>query len=116
MNWKRGIGYGILIWVIMFAVMSAFVAYRIDTTGGWAMIVGVIITAMLAYTFTGMVNPNSKATAFYYGLVWAVVGVILDYLITAKYPGAGSIFSQTSYWLSYVLLIIVPVIKVQGKR
>jgi len=113
MNWKKALGFGTLIWIIMFIMISVFVAYGL-MSGNLSMTLGVavtIISLIVAYFATRNLAPKSYGLALVYGLVFAAVGIVLDFLISQKF--APDMFSSVFYWLSYFLLIIVPMLAVK---
>jgi hypothetical protein len=113
MNWKKALGFGALIWVIMFVVISVFVAYG-AVSGNLSMTFGVaatVISLVVAYFAARNLAPKNYSFALGYGLIFAVVGIILDFLISQKF--APDIFSSVPYWLNYVLLVLVPILAVK---
>lgn len=109
-NWKKALGLGVLVWIIMFVVYSVLIGYGLMSSeeSGWTLwgIVAIIITLLVTYFAARKVAPESYSIAFGYGLVFAVVGIILDYFITIKF--APNVFSSTAYWISYLLLAVTP--------
>lgn len=110
MNWKKALGFGALIWVVMFIVISILVGYGLVTSNdsGWSLwsIVTLAVTVLVTYLAARNVAPVSYSQAISYGLVFAVVGIILDYFISTRF--APNIFSSLSYWVSYLILALVP--------
>lgn len=110
MNIKRGIGFGLLLWVIMFVVASVFVAFNMQDATLLSVLM-LVISAVAVFILAGYVMPKSFGQALSYGLLWAVVGIILDYLISVKF--APDMFSSAYYWISYLLVVLVPMLKVK---
>ena len=112
-NWKKALGFGALIWIIMFVVISALVAYGAPS-GGLSMTWNVVVTVIslaVAYLCARNVAPKSYSVALGYGLVFAAVGIILDFLISQRF--APGMFSSMAYWVSYILLVFVPLLAVK---
>ncbi|MBI5138914.1 MAG: hypothetical protein HZA95_03920 [Candidatus Vogelbacteria bacterium] len=103
-NIKKAIGYGALLWLVMFAIISATLpSYN---SYWWMTPVMSVVGLMLAYVFSRYENPKSINAAFSYGATFVVVGLILDYLVSYQFvPG---LFNDTIYWLSYLLILIAP--------
>ncbi|MFA6422642.1 MAG: hypothetical protein WCV92_04550 [Candidatus Buchananbacteria bacterium] len=110
MNWKKAIGFGILIWLIMFALVSATLGWYDQL---WFRIVLAIIAGIISLILAGYIKPSSYARALTYGVVFVVIGVILDLLVTRRFNAA--IFSDWVLWLSYVLVLVAPMLRVQKK-
>lgn len=112
MNPLKIIGFGILIWVIAFMVVSAFIAFKAPTSGLPVKITTVlavfIATLLLAKNF----KPNSQIMAISVGLIWAAIGLGLDYLITTKFTGM-SIFGEWNIMVGYLLIILTPLLAVK---
>lgn len=110
MNWKKTIGLGLLLWVIMFAIASVFVAAN-WMDAGWASIVLLVITILITLALAGALKPVSAGSAFGSGVVWAVISLVLDYLITRRFDA--DIFSSWEIWVAYILIILLPMAKVR---
>lgn len=110
MNWKKAIGFGVLIWVLMFAIVSAFIAFNVYQ-GVLMGIVTAIIAGVIAFILAGYVKPSSLGIALAYGFIWVVVGVILDGVITMQFNP--EIFGSWSLWLGYFLVLLAPALRVK---
>jgi len=110
-DWKKGVGFGALLWVVVFIFVCIFVAYKVPTDVLWSHIVFVILTAVVVYILAGFVKPTSIKEALKYGITWAVVGIILDLLISRMF--APGMFASLYYWISYALVVLVPLLRVK---
>lgn len=108
MNWLKGIGYGAAIWVIMFVLVSALIAFNINDIK-IVHYLAALIAPVSAYFFAGYLKPNSTSNAISYGIVFVVVGLILDYLITTKFKA--NIFASRTLWVSYGLTLLAPLLQ-----
>lgn len=107
-NWTRGLGYGALIWLILFALTSALVGFEaMNTFNGQALTMSV--AAILTYGLSYSIRPVDGYHAFGYGFLWAVVGILLDLVITFQFNPA--VFSTWQYWVSYALVLFVPMVE-----
>ena len=104
-NWMKAVGYGLLIWVIMFAIVSALVGFKIYANF-WTKIIVVLIAGALSYVFAQNVKPGAASKAIGYGAVWVIVAFILDWLITTRFDS--SIFRMRSLWVGYLLILLAP--------
>jgi len=109
MNWTKAVGFGVLIWLIMFAVVSVISDWYQGNT--WVKVVVILLAGVIAFFLAGYVKPDSVGLALGYGLVWVVVGLLLDYLITKRFNS--EIFSLWSVWTSYALILLAPLLKVE---
>lgn len=110
MNWKKAIGFGILIWVLMFVIVSIFIGFKIyDYT--WMKVVTIIIGAAIVFFFAKKVKPNKVILALTYGLIWVVIGVILDALITMRFNE--EIFASRALWVGYILTLLIPLLAIK---
>lgn len=112
MSWKKVLGFGVLLWIIMFVLVSAFLAFKFYPPKGpsWMAIVMAVVSGVIAYIFAGKLKPASLGQALGYGIFWVVVCVILDFLITKQFEN--TIFSQWTIWLSYLLVLLAPLLQV----
>ena len=110
LNWGKALGFGILLWVLMFVIISVFVAFNI-AEGTLISIIFAIIGGIISFILAGKVKPSSAGAAFVYGLVWVIVVFILDWLISTRFNNA--IFSAWTLWLGYALVLLAPLLKVK---
>ena len=111
LNWKKGIGFGVLLWIIVFVIICIFVAYKIPTESSLAQIIFILLSAIVVFILTGFVKPVNTLEAVKYGLVWVVAGIILDLLISQRF--APGMFSSVYYWIRYALVVVVPILRVK---
>jgi len=110
MNWKKAVGFGLVIWILMFVIVSVLMALKFYDQR-WQHIAVAVVSGIISFVLAAKVAPASVAKALSYGLVWVVVGLILDFLVTKRYnPG---IFSARSLWLGYALVLLAPLLRVK---
>ena len=107
---KKYLGFGLLIWVIMFAVASVFAAYKVGDKL-WAEIILMAVNAVMAFVFARLAKPTSIAGALLLGLAWVVIGIVLDLIISRRF--APDLFKMWPYWVSYALVLLVPMLAVK---
>lgn len=110
LNFKNTLGYGALIWVLMFAIVSVFIGFKIYNAPGVGIITA-FIGGILSYIFAGYAKPKNIIQALVFGLLWAVTGIILDTIVTLRFNP--NIFQEASLWLSYALGVIAPTLRVK---
>ena len=110
MNWKKAIGFGILLWVLMFVIVSAFIGFKIYDYL-WVKILIAVIGGIISFILAGHVKPKSYGIAFAYGASWVVIGVLLDAIVTMRFNPA--IFAEWTLWFSYGLGLLAPLLRVK---
>ena len=103
MDWKKMIGFGLLIWVIMFAIVSVFIALNIYDPL-WGKILTILISGIVGIIFGRLLKTKILKMVLGYIVIWVVIGLVLDYVVTMRFEPA--IFAMWSLWVGYVLLII----------
>lgn len=111
MNYTKAIGYGLLIWVVMFAVVSAFLPYY---NQAWMKVVLVVVVALISYACATRLRLKSYAAAIDYGVVWVLVAVLLEVLVTQRFNPL--IFTEWSLWVGYAATLIAPSLTVRSHR
>ncbi|MFZ2072390.1 MAG: hypothetical protein WA101_00385 [Minisyncoccia bacterium] len=112
MNCKKALGFGVLVWAVMFIVVCILLAYKMPENMAFTIIV-TLVSLIVVYFAAKNIAPKSYMEAIKYGLVFAIVGIILDFLISKKF--APDIFNSISYWVSYALIVLVPMLTVKKK-
>ena len=98
----------------MFVVISVLIAYEVIASNEMSTSLSVALTLLslvLVYVAARYIVPQGMSEALQYGLAFAVVGVVLDFLISAKF--APDMFSSALYWIGYALIIFVPLLAVK---
>ncbi len=110
MDWKKLIGFGVLIWILMFVTVSIFIAYDVYKFI-WMQVIIAVIAGIIAFILAGVVKPSKIALALGYGLIWVIIGLVLDAVVTARF--ISEIFASWSLWLGYLLVLLAPVLRVK---
>lgn len=110
MDWKKALGYGVALWVVMFVIVSALISFK-AYQGAVMLVVVAIISGIISYVLAGYAKPAKANDALLYGVSWVVVGVVLDLLVTSRFNAA--IFSSWSLWLGYALVLLAPMVRVK---
>jgi len=118
MNWKKAIGYGVGLWLVMFALISGMIAWGAYGTtwshvllafSGYAVAVGVA-------SYTPI--PGWRVAAIY-GFSWVIIALALDSLVTLRFNP--DLFASFWLWFGYALVALAPFVCVDkgivlGKR
>lgn len=110
MNLKKAIGFGIVIWALMFVIVSIFIGFKIYDSRLMKGVT-VVIAGIISYIFAGYTKPTKFSQALAYGASWVVIGIILDSLITVNFNPA--IFTARSLWAGYALVLVAPLLRIK---
>ncbi len=110
MNWQKAVAFGLLLWVIMFAIVSIFVGFKIYDNALMKLVTA-IIAGIVSLVLAGYVKPGSAKLALTYGISWVIIGAILDAIVTMRYNPL--IFQSKGLWLGYLLVLLAPLLKVK---
>ncbi|MFH1656208.1 MAG: hypothetical protein ABH956_00345 [Candidatus Nealsonbacteria bacterium] len=113
MKWIKIIIFGVFIWILMFTIASAFIAFDIFKFT-WTQGITALISGIIAFILAGKIRPNKISIALNYGLIWVVVGLALDALISIKFNS--EIFSSWSLWLGYGLILLAPMLRIKKEE
>lgn len=108
MDWKKAVGYGVALWVLMFVLVSVLIAFKLYPAYP---ILAAILAAVVSYVLAGYAKPKDKNEALKFGASWVVVGVLLDGLITTRF--SAEIFGMWTLWLGYALVFLSPLLRVK---
>jgi hypothetical protein len=97
-NWVKGFGFGLVVWAIMLIVALALGFVGLGATLTTNLIVA-FVAAVVAYAFTQLVHPETFGQAAGYGLLWAVIGFVLDFAIMHTFDT--SVLASVQYWLLF---------------
>jgi hypothetical protein len=116
MNYKKLIGFGILLWIIAFAIASVFVgAKAIDSI---AAKISVPLVVGIAAFFAGKnLKLKSIPETLKYSVAWIVIGILLDMAVTVPFTG-WEIFAEWNVWLGYFFVLTAPILatKISSKN
>lgn len=113
MDYAKVIGSGLLIWIVMFVFISAFLGFynQYDYFKILTIIVSGVISLLISYY---LAKPKKIKDALLCAGVWLVVGIILDYFVTMQFNG--NIFSSNFIWAGYVNMAIAPLLSIKVKK
>ncbi len=110
MNWKKMLGFGALLWVLMFVIVSIAIGFKIPESL-WLNISFAVISGVISFVLAGYAKPKNLGMALGYGASWVVVGVILDGIVTMRFNS--EIFMAWELWLGYGLVLLAPLLRVK---
>lgn len=115
MNYKKLIGYGVLIWVIVFAVVSAFIAFDIPSDNLFVNLVSLIAIIIATWFLAKNLKVKTQKEMIKYSLAWLIIAIILDLIVSVQFTGFG-LFGRWHVLFGYLLILIVPLSCCNNKK
>ncbi|MDD4990419.1 MAG: hypothetical protein PHW31_03875 [Candidatus Pacebacteria bacterium] len=112
MNFLKLIGYGILIWVVAFVIVSIFIGFKVSSDNMWVKIITTLAVFIAAILLAKNLKESSQSKMFLYGILWAVIALILDAVITARFTD-WEVFGQWNITLGYLLIILASLLAIK---
>ena len=107
MSLKYSILLGLLMWVLMFAIVSALMAIGL-AEWNYLWILTTIIAGVVGFMLAKWAKPKKLIYGILYGLIWIVIGVILDAIVTRYFNP--EILYDWKLWVGYSIFFIGVVI------
>ncbi|MDD5433548.1 MAG: hypothetical protein PHE77_02750 [Candidatus Pacebacteria bacterium] len=104
--------FGILIWAVAFIIVSVFIAFKMPTTDFVVKITTTLSVFIATLLLAKSLKLNSQITAVSIGVIWAAIGLALDFIVTTHFTGM-SIFNQWNVLLGYLLIIFTPLLTIK---
>ncbi len=107
MKWMKAVGYGLVYFVLMFAII--FITRSIRPLYGECLCVIKLLSAVIVLTIMGqMYKLKNMNEGVLVGLVWAGIAIVLDYLVSVVWISKGNLaFYNWSVLTSYVLIVFI---------
>jgi hypothetical protein len=97
----------IAIYAVIFLFISALIGAKIDAQAPWVYIVSLAIAIAGLYIGTNYVKPKNMQEGLKFGVVWLVILIVLDLILTLPFTGP-EFFSSWHPYVSYVLTLLIP--------
>jgi len=111
MNYKKLFGYGVAVWATAYIVATVLMIYGLfDNVIAKAILV--LIVASAAYLAGRNINSDSIISVLKYSVVWLIMALILDAIITVPFTGWG-LFTQWNVWVGYAVILLVPLFAIK---
>lgn len=105
-NWAKAFIFAVLIWVVATLVLLA--SNITNLSYDWAHGLVALAFGFMAFLLSLNAKPESMTEAFEYGIVWSVIGFLLDAVLVRPYDT--HIFASWQSWASYGLALLAPVL------
>ena len=108
-NWKRALGYGVLFYIIIYVATTAFVAYKINPQTdivAWSIMMAITLTT--GYFISLRLEMKDYKEALMYGIVWVIITVLLDLVLTVPFTGI-SFIENWRFFTGIAVTLLIPV-------
>ena len=106
------LGWGIVLYAVLFLLWSGFVAYGI--TEGYVPRAGAFLALILLSLIAGSsLRARSVFDVVPYSIAWAVTVALLDVLFALP-SGGWQMYAQPNLWFGYALVLVVPIFASQS--
>jgi len=110
MNLLKFLGFGVLIWDVIFITDAVLKTFEILPS--LIMQTIFIVIAIITFLLSENLNIHSEKTIFKYGVAWAIVIIALDTMVATCCLGWNS-FSQYNAWINYAIVVFMPIFTVR---
>jgi hypothetical protein len=100
-------GYGLIIWAVPFATILLLLIFKINYPPAMWPIVW-FVTIMFAWYFASFLELKEWKEVLDAVLIWVLIAILLDYLLTKQYVGSG-LLKSLDLWLYYLLIALTPI-------
>ncbi len=107
MNWKKVLLPPVAIYAVIFLFISALIGAKVDQTRAWVWVVSLVITIVGLYVGSRYTKPRNALDGLKYGVMWLIILVIFDLILTAPFAG-WDYFSDWRSYVPYMLTLLVP--------
>jgi hypothetical protein len=101
------IGWGIVIYAVMFLAWSGLVMYGFD--GALPRIITLLLLVVLTTIAGRSLRLHLWTDIAPYSVLWAMMMALLDTIFVVPFSG-WSIYNDTGLWIGYAVVILVPLI------
>jgi hypothetical protein len=105
---KDSLGWGIILWVIGFAISMVLFPIVPTNIMGWIIMpFGILITLWVLFK---KIKGDSLSYYLYLGIIWTVIAIIFDYLFIVKTFKPADGYYKLDVYLYYALTFALPLI------
>jgi hypothetical protein len=115
MNWfSRAIGWGIVIYAIMYLAWSGLVVYGISL-GYLSIALRLIVLLVITTIAARSLRVADWKDVLPYSTAWAATAMVLDALFLVPFSG-WALYASPSMWLGYALVVVFPILSIFWRR
>lgn len=115
MNWKKVLIPPVAIYAVIFLFISALIGAKVNQEATWVWLITLVISVVGLYLGTQYAQPQSRKEGLMYGVLWLIILVVLDMVLTAPFAG-WDYFSNWKSYIPYVLTILIPTLSLTAKK
>ena len=108
MKYFSALGWGIVIYALMYLAWSGFVIYGF-AQGIGPRICGLAVLVLVSTIAGRALKFSSWKDVLPYSIAWCVVVALLDIVFTVPFSGWG-LYSDWNIWIGYALVVLVPLL------
>jgi hypothetical protein len=108
MKYGAALGWGIVIYAIVYLAWSALVLYGF-VYGFFPRVISLVVLAIVATIAGRSLRFHTWKDILPYSITWAIVVGLLDAVFTVPYAG-WQLYADWNIWVGYVLVAAVPLI------
>jgi len=105
---KGAIGWGIVIYAVMYLVWSGLVIYGLSL-GILSLVLRIFTLAVITTIAGRSLRLASWKDIIPYSVGWAIVAIILDLVFLVPFSGL-ALYASWSVWVGYALVAIIPLL------
>ncbi len=106
MDWKKLVGYGVGIYVVMFMFWSLLVAFE-QGEAQWGWYASFVVLAVVAHLASAKLCTKNPIEIIKYSAGWVVIMAVLDWTISARFAEA-ELFTNWELYVGYAILLLAP--------
>lgn len=110
----RSVGWGVLIYAVMYLVWSGLVIYGLSL-GILSLAIRILTLVVITTIAARSIRMGSWKDILPYSASWAVVALVLDALFLVPFSG-WALYASWSVWVGYALVAIVPLVTSLSRR
>ncbi len=109
MNWVKAIGYGIVLFAVMF-LLGSLAMFGLKLSGNAMGITMLILSIIVLWLLSQQYGIKSLNNGLLVGLVWLVIDVVLENIVIVQMFNKGVVgaFYSWSVLTGYLLVLLIP--------
>ncbi len=106
-NLKKFLVPPVAIYGVIFLFISFLIGMKADAEAFWVYLVSLAILISGLYIATNSIKPTNTNEGLKLGMIWLIILIILDVILTVPFTGP-EFFSSWHPYVSYLLAVAIP--------